>query len=118
MFKRFDFDDWANLARTDPQAFEARRKTLLDAAIDRAPAARQQRLRGLQWRVDQIRRTSSTPLGACMKISYLMWDTLLGPRGLVESLARLGELPGGPFALVPVDNAKILPFAPGRNGTR
>lgn len=40
----FDFDEWATLHRTDPQAFEARRRALLAIEIarggDRADAAR------------------------------------------------------------------------------
>lgn len=34
----FDFDEWAELARTDPVAFEARRQAVLAIELARAPS--------------------------------------------------------------------------------
>ncbi|TDY03949.1 DUF3135 domain-containing protein [Thiohalophilus thiocyanatoxydans] len=70
-----DFDDWVRLARTDPARFEHLRDRVLDYSIARAPADRQERLRRLQWRVNQVRNTASNPLSACIAISNMMWSS-------------------------------------------
>ncbi len=102
----FDFDHWSKLARDDPQGFERARARLLDRAIEQAPEARRARLRGLQWRVDQVRRRAGTPLSACVEMSKLMWDAVLGERGLLESLH--GRIDTGHET--PLKDAAILPF--------
>lgn len=87
----FPFDDWARLASDDPDSFEAARRRMIDSLIETAPAPLQARLRGLQWRIDRVRAQTPTPLGACVKLSSLMWQKLLGPDGLVEQLERIGS---------------------------
>jgi hypothetical protein len=87
----FDFDQWAALARDDPAAFEAMRQTTIDTFISSAPPDRQQRLRRLQWRIDQERRRAATPLAGCVRISRMMWNSLVGRGGLRERLAELGS---------------------------
>ncbi|MGE0383912.1 MAG: DUF3135 domain-containing protein [Gammaproteobacteria bacterium] len=87
----FDFDTWAALAKSDPEAFERQRTELLDAAIASAPEHMQRRLHGLQWRLDQIRSHSRTPMAACIRMSSQMWDNVLGEDGLIAHLTRLGE---------------------------
>jgi hypothetical protein len=101
-----DFDEWAALAAADPAAFEARRAEVIDEFIRQAPACRQQRLRRLQWRIDQARRLSPTPLSACMKLSQMMWDSFAGDGGLNDALNSLhrGEHP--PHR----SQAAVLPF--------
>ena len=69
---KFDFDAWAELARKDPQAFELERKLLIERAIMKAPAEKQQRLRCLQWKLDLIRDLASTPMAACLQINRLL----------------------------------------------
>lgn len=83
---RYDFDALMNLAERDPGAFEVVRQQLIDDAIEQAPEQRRQRLRGLQWRVDLTRRHAGTPMAACIRLSQLMWDSVVGERGLVEAL--------------------------------
>jgi len=85
----FDFDAWAKLARKDPEAFELERKLLIERAIMRAPAGKQQRLRCLQWKLDQIRNLASTPMAACLQINQLLWESILSERGLLHCLQRL-----------------------------
>jgi len=70
-----DFDDWVRLAKSDPDSFENLRKRVLEHRIARAPQDRQQRLRRLQWRINQVRETSSNPMAACISISNMMWST-------------------------------------------
>jgi hypothetical protein len=104
----FDFDSWAELAQEDPQAFELERKLLLDRAIMRAPADKQQRLRCLQWKLDQIRELASSPMSACLQINRLLWASITSEHGLLHCLQRLqsGALPDNSHKT----NAKILPF--------
>lgn len=84
--RNLDFEQWSQLARRDPEAFEDRRRELIDAVIARAPQDRQQRLRGLQWRVDQVRSRSSNPLAACISLTDMMWEAFAGDNGLIETL--------------------------------
>ena len=84
-----DFDTWSEVARSDPDAFEQMRLAAIQAVIDGAPPENRERLRRLQWRIDQERRLAHTPLNACLRISRMMWRNVLGPGGLQE---RFGEL--------------------------
>lgn len=95
----FDFDHWAQLAQTDPDRFERDRRAVLAQALRRVPVQRRKRLRCLQWRIDQVRRTSGSPLGACIRLSRMMWDSVQGERGLA-ALLRHPHLPSLPEAQV------------------
>lgn len=86
---KFDFDAWVELARQDPQAFEEKRKHIIEDAIQGAPAHKQQRLRCLQWKLDKIRETSRTPMIACLHINRLLWENVTGEHGLLNSLQQL-----------------------------
>jgi hypothetical protein len=110
-FNIADFEHWAQLAIADPEAFEARRSRLIEAFISSAPIERQPRLRGLQWRIDQIRRSARTPLASCIRISRMMWDSVLGPGGLHETLniALLGVNDARPAPVARL-NAQVLLF--------
>ena len=108
---KFDFDTWAELARKDPQAIELERKLLIERAIMKAPAEKQQRLRCLQWKLDQIRDLASTPMAACLQINRLLWEHICSERGLLHCLERLQSLENNPEA--PQSTAKILQFHEG-----
>lgn len=106
---QFDFEYWAALAEGDPRAFEQARKDVLSSVIEAAPADSQRRLNGLQWQIDQARDRAETPMAACLKISGMMWDTVLGEDGLVE---RLEELSGRrPAKVRPIRAATVLPLS-------
>lgn len=95
----FDFDEWSRLARSDPDAFERRRRDAIDFAISRASARSQPRLRRLQWRIDMEIRRAKTPMAACLRVSTMMWDSVVGERGLlraVEALRNLERPEGAP----------------------
>lgn len=81
-----DFDSWLNLSRKDPDHFEIQRQNFIAEAIAQAPEERQQRLRGLQWRIEQMRQRAKTPTSACISISDLMWDVFAGENGLHSML--------------------------------
>jgi hypothetical protein len=113
-----DFDAWSAMARTDPQTFEQMRLAAIQAAIDAAPEANRERLRRLQWRIDQERRLARTPLAACVRISRMMWRAVLGPNGLHERFAGLHGLLSGRAADSPGGTtpcARVIAFRPSRN---
>ena len=85
----FDFDSWATLAKTNPQAFEIKRKNTIEQAILQASPHRQPRLRCLQWQLDQIRNTSRTPLAASIRMQRMLWEKLAGDSGLLACLQGL-----------------------------
>jgi hypothetical protein len=103
---KLDFDYLTGLARTDPQRFESFRQATIEAYISALPDERQTRMRKLQWRIDQERRLH-TPMGACMKISGMMWDHLLGPHGLIGTIRNVDQ--GQTKA------ASIIPFPSGKD---
>jgi hypothetical protein len=109
----FDFDRWAELAKADPQVFEAWRLALIEETIAGAPADCRQRMRGLQFRIDLERRRARTPLKACMRISSLMWQSVMGEDGLLDALNGMGRtLQGAPIASTDSarEPAKLLVF--------
>lgn len=83
-----NFDEWAALAQSDPRAFEARRSQVIDQAIRKAPAHKQQRLRCIQWRLDTIRLTSRTPMVACLRMNHMLWEAVIGDNGLLNCLQQ------------------------------
>lgn len=108
--EEFPFDEWVNLARQDPRAFESARRQVLQSLIASAPAAQRQRLEGLQWRIDRERELADNPMSSCFKISSLMWDKVLGENGLVDNLEQLCGVK--PIRPQPAQQATVLPFLP------
>lgn len=111
----FDFDEWSRLAKNDPCAFEARRVALIEEFLRRFPQPGQRRLRGLQFRIDMARRRARTPMGACLKISSMMWDSLVGRHGLKTALDSLLDSPkqralATTRPAAPDTPARIIPF--------
>lgn len=108
----------SKLACDDPPAFEALRDELVSSYIESAPERLQQRLYGIQFRVDAIRRLSRSPLGALVKIQALMWRSFLDLDHELKMFARRparsappGEKPadrGSPAA----GGARIIAFRP------
>ncbi|MCB1725101.1 MAG: DUF3135 domain-containing protein [Chromatiaceae bacterium] len=109
-----DFDTWAEVARTDPAAFEAMRLKAIEDVIESAPEHNRERLRRLQWRIDQERRLARTPIAACMRISRMMWRAVLGPNGLNERFGELQRMFHGQADAAPAEPqpcADVLLFA-------
>ena len=103
----FDFDAWAKLFTDDPQAFEKQRILAIEQLIRQAPAHKQQRLRCLQWKLDQIRQTAPNPLAASVRMNRLLWESLAGPDGLLERLRQPHKARRRRCA------AKVIPFPAG-----
>ena len=108
--KKLDFDTAMRLAREDPQAFEAYRREAIDAFIGQAPARNRERLRRLQWRIDQERRRSGNPLSACVRLYDMMWDSFAGEQGLVSHLQHADRLVQGE-PLQPLPSGQVLAFS-------
>lgn len=109
-----DFDTWSELARNDPEAFEKMRLEAIAAVIESAPEANRERLRRLQWRIDQERRLAHTPLAACMRISRMMWRSVLGPGGLQDRFAELQQVLHGQAVASRLEQtapARVVAFA-------
>ncbi len=103
-----DFDHWAALAEQDPELFEIERSKALESAISSVPLQKQHRLRCLQWKLDQIRKTSSTPMVASLRMNRMLWEAVAGKNGLVELLNQL-QMPDNPQQM-PRNSAEILSF--------
>jgi len=110
-----DFDQLSELATQNPDLFENLRRQAIDDVIAKAPQAQRHRLRCLQWRIDQERRRSASALGACIRISRMMWESVAGRGGLLDHLDRVGKslvtgqqpLPRQNIArVIPIDNAR------------
>ena len=87
--RSIDFDFWARAAKDSPDAFETMRREALEDFFASVPEENRERLRRLQWRVEQERRLAHTPMAACVKISRMMWHSLLGEGGLRDRLNGL-----------------------------
>lgn len=87
--RSFDFDYWKNLAKDDPELFETKRREAVDGMINAAPTRSQQRLRGLQWRVDMERRKAKSPIDSCTRVYSMMWDSVYAKGGMLEALGDL-----------------------------
>ena len=88
----FDFDAWKDLAAQDPEAFELKRRAILDRAIADAPERMRTRLTGLQWRIDTERRLAPNPLTSCIGIYEKMWAKVYDDGGLLDQLNQLCDV--------------------------
>ena len=87
----FDFDKWVRLAKEDPDAYESMRKEMIQEIIDNTEPEVKRRMEGLQWQIDQIRNTSANPMASCLRISQMMWDSVLGDGGLLDNMEQLNN---------------------------
>jgi len=110
----FDFDEWLNLAKSDPEAFELRRQQAVEELIIAAPSDRQHRLRGMQWRVDMERRKYKDPLVSCQKVFGMMWQSVYGDNGLLQVLTDLPQQQKVPS--VRQTRAQVLAFETSQDG--
>ena len=77
MSEYLSFNHLLKLAQEDPEALEKFRQQQVELIINRAPIKHQPRLRGLQFQIDAQRALHvNSPMGACLKISQMMHDSL------------------------------------------
>ena len=71
---QLDFDNWMEMAKSDPEQFELMRLDAIDEFIESAADDRKIHLRRLQWRIDMVRERAGSPMAATLAISKMMWD--------------------------------------------
>lgn len=81
----FNFDEWAELYKTNPVEFEQRRKNLLEKTILGAPTRCRTKLRLLQMECDAYHK-SLDPIAATVAITKLMLGRANELRYQLESL--------------------------------
>lgn len=64
------------IAENDPDGLEQIRRQEIEQLIARAPEHLKARLRGLQFQIDCKRQLHKNPLGACIEISRMMFDSV------------------------------------------
>ena len=107
----FDFDYWLELAESDAEAFESKRRETIEELIRSMPKRHHRRLRQLQWKIDAVRDVSPNPLASCVRISTMLIDHTYGEGGLLDSLNALVR--PNPSAIVdspPKPIGKVLKF--------
>ena len=114
IIQSLDFTQWSNLAQQDINSFESMRLAAIEEFIESAPERQQHRLRCLQWRIDQERRLSRSPMGACIRISRMMWESLMGEDGLVSHMQQLrASCEKGDYSTKPHSyQATVIPIRP------
>jgi len=107
--RKLDFDSAMRLAQDNPAAFEQYRREAIDGLIERIPVRSRERLRRLQWRIDQERIRSGSTMMACVRLYEMMWDSFAGERGLIGQLHHVQKLCSSGNAATPA-TARILSF--------
>ena len=107
---KFKFDEWCELSRKDPKAFEELRQQTINDFIEGVAVERQHRLRCLQWKIDRVREKNSTPLAACVAISDMMWDSLERLHKIYYDYENITSVKNGKRILTPLPTASVLPF--------
>lgn len=103
------FDEMVHLAKTDPETLERIRLKLIEETIAEAPESCHRRLRGLQFQIDMERRKAGNAMGACVRISKMMHDSLYAMRQTLN--AAIGEpLDNDILAFNSSESATVLPF--------
>ncbi len=105
--EKLDFDYWSALAEQDPDGFEQLRTQTIAKLIDSSSEHTRQRLRGLQWQIDCTRDLNNNPLGACVAVSRMMWETYERLNQTLAQISRAGA--AEPASASPL-NATVLPF--------
>ena len=86
----FFFEEWAFLAKVDPEAFERRRRKVIDEFLSNS--GRQRALgEQLQREIDAVRGRTEEPLEALLAISSMLYEQL---RFLGEELHALRNAVG------------------------
>lgn len=87
LFEAPSFEYQAVLAKEQPELFEFRRTTILNAFhrlhVDEKDPERGRRI---QWRVDRERERHTNALGACVALNKMMNESMWGEGGLRDTL--------------------------------
>jgi len=99
------FDRLSQLFLDDPVAFEEYRLNVIEECISKLPEERQQRARGLQFRIDNELRNIKNPLVRAARLNSMMIESLMKLDGLFKVASGQDTLPK------PNEKADVLPFA-------
>lgn len=103
------FKYWSELAVKDPERFEHERRKEIEKVIAEAPVERRERLRRLQWRIDQERARGSNPLSSCIRLNRMMMDFIFSENGFYNALKLFTE-DAPTDAPPPAKEAQVLPL--------
>jgi hypothetical protein len=97
MDTNFNFQEWALLAKTSPEAFEKRRRETINEFLS-ASSDRQRRFGlGLQREIDFEIKRANNPQAALAVIAKMMWDQVAFLCAEVNTLSTdIRELQGNP----------------------
>jgi hypothetical protein len=70
------YEELKGLVQQSPQAFEARRRQLIDEAIEGMPAARRQQARQWQFQLEMTLRRYKDPVARMNKMVEILWQQL------------------------------------------
>jgi len=84
------------------------RMQAIDKLIESMPEDRKIHLRRIQWRVDQVRQRSATPMAATIAISRMMWDAFYNLRDHYQEI--FNDQTGGVRPRQPAESAKVISF--------
>jgi len=99
------FEKLSKLFQDDPEEFEKYRQMVIEEFINNLPEDRQQRARGLQFRIDNEMRKIKNPLARAAKMNSMMVDSLMELQGVFKVALGQAEIPEEP------ERADVLPFA-------
>jgi len=85
----FDFDDWAELARRDPVAFDCRRDQVVETVCEYMGGRSKPAIAGICWRIDIERKRCTSPMQLCLKLSSLMWKRYADMADVLSDTQRL-----------------------------
>lgn len=103
----FDFDEWATLAKSAPCEFEQRRLEYIEQLMSKYGDTH--RLRGLQCSIDMERMRARTALKSCLRISSLMWDSLLVCQDELNGFVRISSVSEIPTSF-PAQQVQVVNF--------
>ncbi|HHJ40482.1 MAG: hypothetical protein AXA67_01130 [Methylothermaceae bacteria B42] len=92
----FDFDEWQQLAKANPAAFEVKRHETITQFLEQLAPEQRHRLEKLQWRIDMERKRSATPMSALLKIYDRMMTSLHQQKAALDSFLNDNPAPETP----------------------
>ena len=111
----FNFDEWAELAKSDPAEFEERRQQTLRVAVEQAPARHRRKLEGTLFRIEANRAKAKNPLHHAILAAQLMWASFEEMRASLNQVSGVGPGKREPAAR---RSATITKFSPITDGNR
>jgi hypothetical protein len=70
-----NFDELSEMWRNDKEAAEAYHRSIIEDFILGLPEDKQERARGLQWRIDQELRKYKDPIARMNRMVEMMWES-------------------------------------------